>query len=362
MMTDSSGNVIGQQAHYPYGEQWYAQSTTTKWFFTDYERDSESGNDYASFRYGVNRLGRFASPDLLAGSIGDPQSLNRYAYVRDDPVNGVDPLGLTDCNPADEVEGYCTPGGESSGVGDPYFASFGAPCLGDATACGQAGFFGYAGYGDTFGDGIPRNTAMCNVDPFCIEAGGFDMWNSPVAQSNCVYDNQGIQHCMGGSYVNATYVTGGAYKVDWYGELQDEIHQGVNAGISQQWAVAHQIQKLLQANGNNSFTADQIFNELTAVSFAGGNFDFQISYANDPVGQSLITALQGIVPNACTDSRCGSMPSLDFSHPSPFGGPADSYVHLDTANVWWGFGLGAIIHGGVDVLAGYTVLGAGIPR
>jgi hypothetical protein len=68
MMTDSSGNVIGQEAHYPFGEQWYAQNTATKWLLTSYERDSESGNDYASFRYNVNRLGRFASPGPLAGN------------------------------------------------------------------------------------------------------------------------------------------------------------------------------------------------------------------------------------------------------------------------------------------------------
>src|SRR5438552_7942304 len=42
----------------------------------------------------MNRVGRITSPDLLAGLIGDPQSLNRYAYVANDPLNGVDPLGL----------------------------------------------------------------------------------------------------------------------------------------------------------------------------------------------------------------------------------------------------------------------------
>jgi RHS repeat-associated protein len=111
VMTDSSGNVIGQQAHYPFGEQWYAQSTTTKWFFTDYERDSESGDDYASFRYNVNRLGRFASPDLVAAPATDPQSLDRYLYARNDPVSGTDPLGLHDCL-------TCTDGGSWWGYED----------------------------------------------------------------------------------------------------------------------------------------------------------------------------------------------------------------------------------------------------
>ena len=49
--TDSSGNISGQQGHYPYGELCYPGSLTTKWAFTTYERDTESGNDYALARY-----------------------------------------------------------------------------------------------------------------------------------------------------------------------------------------------------------------------------------------------------------------------------------------------------------------------
>ena len=79
--TNSSGNEAGQQGNFPFGEPWYTTSSTTKWRFTSYERDSESANDYAIFRYHSNRLGRFMTPDPLASSVADPQSLNRYAYV-----------------------------------------------------------------------------------------------------------------------------------------------------------------------------------------------------------------------------------------------------------------------------------------
>ena len=92
--TDTSGNVVAQQAHYPFGESWYQGSGGTKWQFTSYERDAESGNDYAVFRYHINRLGRFSSPDPIADAIGDPQSLNRYSYVRNDPADLIDPSGL----------------------------------------------------------------------------------------------------------------------------------------------------------------------------------------------------------------------------------------------------------------------------
>jgi RHS repeat-associated protein len=92
LTTDSSGTALEQKGHFPFGEDWYQGSDKLK--FTTYERDSESGNDFAMARYNVNRLGRFASPDPLAGSIANPQSLNRYAYVQNTPANLVDPSGL----------------------------------------------------------------------------------------------------------------------------------------------------------------------------------------------------------------------------------------------------------------------------
>jgi RHS repeat-associated protein len=94
LLTDSSGNVAGQRGHFPFGESWYESGTTTKLTFTSYERDSETGNDFAMARYGVNRLGRFSSPDRVAGSAAIPQTLNAFSYVQNDPVNLVDPSGL----------------------------------------------------------------------------------------------------------------------------------------------------------------------------------------------------------------------------------------------------------------------------
>jgi RHS repeat-associated protein len=120
LMTDSSGNVLGQQGHFPFGEQWYASNTTTKWFFTTYERDAESGNDYAMARYYINRLGRFNTLDpagLGSVDISNPQTWNAYTYVLNDPINLVDPTGL-DCaylnDAGDAVEDYEV--GEGEGV------------------------------------------------------------------------------------------------------------------------------------------------------------------------------------------------------------------------------------------------------
>ena len=65
--------------------------------FTSYDRDS-NGTDEAMFRRYNRWQSRFDQPDPYDGSysLANPQSFNRYAYVQGDPVNFVDPTGLTD--------------------------------------------------------------------------------------------------------------------------------------------------------------------------------------------------------------------------------------------------------------------------
>ena len=72
----------------------------TEHHFTQKERDTESGNDYFEARYYSSAMGRFMSPDWSAkvepvpyASMDDPQSLNLYAYVRNNPLTRVDADG-----------------------------------------------------------------------------------------------------------------------------------------------------------------------------------------------------------------------------------------------------------------------------
>lgn len=67
------------------------------------------------------------TPDPLAGSLLAPQSLNRYPYVQNDPVNLIDPLGLLHgCIPIgngvfcleDPVFVFANAGGGGAGRGD----------------------------------------------------------------------------------------------------------------------------------------------------------------------------------------------------------------------------------------------------
>jgi RHS repeat-associated protein len=103
MVTNSSGGVVAEMGHFPFGESWY-NATNDKLYFTTYEYDAESGNHYAMARYHISRLGRLSSPDPVAGSIADPQSFNRYSYSINDPANITDPSGAI-ANPCDLAQG-----------------------------------------------------------------------------------------------------------------------------------------------------------------------------------------------------------------------------------------------------------------
>ena len=62
--------------------------------FTGDEYDFETAYNYAVERYQAGRWGRFLSPDILGGALINPQSLNRYAYVLNNPCTLIDPFGL----------------------------------------------------------------------------------------------------------------------------------------------------------------------------------------------------------------------------------------------------------------------------
>jgi RHS repeat-associated protein len=67
---------------------------------TGKERDAESGNDYFEARYYSGAMGRFLSPDFSEdpepipySDKHDPQTLNLYSYVLNNPLSHTDPDG-----------------------------------------------------------------------------------------------------------------------------------------------------------------------------------------------------------------------------------------------------------------------------
>ena len=89
------------QSNLPFGTALVAESTSgmasvTTRRFTSYDRSATTGLDYAINRHYDPRQSRFTQVDPLgmaAASLADPQTLNMYSYVGNDPVNRVDPDG-----------------------------------------------------------------------------------------------------------------------------------------------------------------------------------------------------------------------------------------------------------------------------
>ncbi|MFZ0734484.1 MAG: RHS repeat-associated core domain-containing protein [Candidatus Sulfotelmatobacter sp.] len=72
-------------------------TVTQHYRFTGKERDAESGLDNFGARYDASSMGRFMSPDPLGGRLINPQTLNKYSYVINNPLRYTDPTGLYIC-------------------------------------------------------------------------------------------------------------------------------------------------------------------------------------------------------------------------------------------------------------------------
>jgi RHS repeat-associated protein len=98
-ITTSAGVVCYDADLLPFGyETAYVTSCSQNYKFTGLERDSETGLDHTLHRKYESRLGRWLSPDPRRGNVGNPQSLNRYTYVLNNPATFTDPLGLADAD------------------------------------------------------------------------------------------------------------------------------------------------------------------------------------------------------------------------------------------------------------------------
>jgi RHS repeat-associated protein len=106
MYNATSGAVCYDADYTPFGQELaYTTSCTQNYKFTGMERDTETENDHTWFREYEFGLGRWLGPDRLSGDVSNPQSLNRYAYVLNNPLSLTDPLGLEWCAPGSAVYG-----------------------------------------------------------------------------------------------------------------------------------------------------------------------------------------------------------------------------------------------------------------
>ena len=130
MRTTYSGTVGSTYTSLPWGDGYTGVVNTSgadqdNGHYAALDRDAESDTEHARFRNYASAQGRWLAPDSYLGSynLTNPQSMNRYAYVLNNPLSFVDPSGLDsgfDCG--DNCIGVI-------GTPDP------DPCSSDPSAC-----------------------------------------------------------------------------------------------------------------------------------------------------------------------------------------------------------------------------------
>jgi len=124
VQANAEGTAEGNFQTMPFGDDLTTTGTpgATEHEFTGNERDQESGNDYFPARYYASSAGRFLSPDWSAdpepvpyASLSNPQSLNLFSYVANNPLSVIDESGHQ--QGAGEFKPSCT---SDLGSGDPY--------------------------------------------------------------------------------------------------------------------------------------------------------------------------------------------------------------------------------------------------
>jgi len=108
VLTNENGEIISRRDFMPFGEEIapdatyrtanlkYGVSDNVRQKFTGYQRDEETGLDFAEARYYNNQHGRFTTTDpiiMRPGRLSDPQQINLYVYVRNSPLMFTDPTG-----------------------------------------------------------------------------------------------------------------------------------------------------------------------------------------------------------------------------------------------------------------------------
>lgn len=98
LVVDADGAVANRYAYGPYGQTLAAATQATvgnPFGFTGQMTDPEINGLHLRAREYLPGVLRFTGPDPVKGDPADPLSRHGWLYCQNDPVNGVDPQGLT---------------------------------------------------------------------------------------------------------------------------------------------------------------------------------------------------------------------------------------------------------------------------
>jgi len=101
VVTDKGSNEVFQSNYEPFGKP-YGMDGSQTFTYTGAPQDSSTGLYYLRARYHNPTIGRFTQMDSWSGSIGAPQTMNKYAYCTNNPINLIDRSGTRGYKPMQE--------------------------------------------------------------------------------------------------------------------------------------------------------------------------------------------------------------------------------------------------------------------
>ncbi len=183
-----------------------ADMTGTPLHFTGKENDTESGLDYFAARYYSSTSGRFISPDWSAkeeavpyAKLNNPQTLNLYAYVGNNPLTSIDidgHISLAARSPqgcAGNGSVGCSPAEQEALTSDPN-----TKAQQQSSSSGGGGFWSHVGnllHGHSWNYGMRDSvtvTILPNFYSASAEAGPFSQSVSYVPSTNNFYYSPGV--------------------------------------------------------------------------------------------------------------------------------------------------------------------------
>lgn len=104
----SSSTVYTNRTYKPWGEQSSGTSPTTRGYTGQIEEPNLGGIYFYNARWYDPAVSRFMSADSIIPDLYNPQSWDRYSYVRNNPVNFNDPTGYKACSSDGNSFDSCT--------------------------------------------------------------------------------------------------------------------------------------------------------------------------------------------------------------------------------------------------------------
>jgi RHS repeat-associated protein len=306
-------------AYAPYGEK-YSPSGTQDLNFTGQNQDTASYlYDFLYREYNPNSS-RWIQPDpagIKAANPGNPQTWNRYAYVANNPLSVVDPVGLLKSDATGSYQNTCQGSGDvgcpsyfqtqlDASNGNPDFSFEGYSDWSDRQTFGS-NYYNLPGHGNTIQQELERHESIITTgkDPVLgIDRGSVGIEWSTSATSVEEAQKRAVTQALLALVCSADMTVACAETV--YADLAPNKNVGDNG-------------------------------------LKGGNFNFLIG--------GLLVDL-----SSCAGARCSLFGSLHFNSASN-----PTSVHLDTANPYI-FPVGTLVHLVADYMLGHTVWASGIPR